>query len=268
MNQIHFASNDEQKVMVISIHSFSEELQDLIRQNLSRICFGPYKSERNTELYSYKRTLREFLNRFERQTEKTKKGMIGELLTHIFLFQKLDSLVQASPFFNSEERSIKKGFDIVYYGSNEKKIWLTEVKSGASQKETLVGKNRTLLLSAKKDIQEKFLKTTSTIWHNAISGVENSVRKGKLKEEVLKILEQTTINSETNSSVREKNNAILSSVLYCETSSTIDISTINTILEEFKSENTFSDLIIITIQKTTFQKVYDFLVSELPIGQN
>ncbi len=36
-------------------------------------------------MYSYKATVQEFLKRYENKTEKIKKGLIGELLTHIII---------------------------------------------------------------------------------------------------------------------------------------------------------------------------------------
>lgn len=59
--------------------------------------------------------------------------MIGELLVHIIL-ELEGKYSTASPFFNMEESSFKKGFDIVLFEEDSKELWITETKSGEIQK--------------------------------------------------------------------------------------------------------------------------------------
>lgn len=40
----------------------------------------------------------------------------------------------ASPFFNMEERSFKKGYDVALFETATNELWIAEVKSGAIQK--------------------------------------------------------------------------------------------------------------------------------------
>ena len=77
----------EQKkfVTVCRIDNFSDELKSEIRDRLTAICHGPDSVMRKSVYTSYKNTLKEFNKRYITKTEKTKKGMIGELLTHILL---------------------------------------------------------------------------------------------------------------------------------------------------------------------------------------
>lgn len=69
--------------LVCHISSLSEDLKNKIRERLSAICNGAAKAASRSELYTYRLTLKEFLNRYESKTDKIKKGMIGELLTHV-----------------------------------------------------------------------------------------------------------------------------------------------------------------------------------------
>ncbi|MTB65395.1 hypothetical protein GKR48_00830 [Providencia sp. wls1943] len=64
-------------------------------------------------MYRYAPTLQAFLERYENTSENTKKGMIGELLSHIIINEFFDNFEIASPFFNLEEKSIKK--DLTYF---------------------------------------------------------------------------------------------------------------------------------------------------------
>lgn len=67
------------------IEYFSGELKDIIRKQLAGICYGSAKVNTGRIMYSYKTTVQEFLKRYENKTEKIKKGLIGELLTHIII---------------------------------------------------------------------------------------------------------------------------------------------------------------------------------------
>lgn len=67
------------------IEYFSGELKDIIRKQLAGICYGSAKVNTGRIMYSYKATVQEFLKRYENKTEKIKKGLIGELLTHIIM---------------------------------------------------------------------------------------------------------------------------------------------------------------------------------------
>lgn len=59
--------------------------------------------------------------------------MIGELLVHIIVNIE-GKYTPASPFLNMEERSFRKGYDLVMYDSDTDELWINEVKSGNKQK--------------------------------------------------------------------------------------------------------------------------------------
>lgn len=87
-------------------------------KNLTLICHGRDKADSTRRMYSYKSTVKEFVKRYKEnnvlQGNNRNKGMIGELLFHILITEEqLYSPVSA--FFNLEERSFKKGFDVAYY---------------------------------------------------------------------------------------------------------------------------------------------------------
>ncbi len=57
--------------------------------------------------------------------------MLGELLSHVIILKLFPNFEVVSPFFNMEEKSIRKGFDLLLYEASTNNIWITEVKSGA-----------------------------------------------------------------------------------------------------------------------------------------
>lgn len=63
------------------IEDFSDELQKIIRERLSAICFGVSDAASGKKLYSYSSTIKEFMSRYDSKPTNTKKGLIGELLT-------------------------------------------------------------------------------------------------------------------------------------------------------------------------------------------
>ena len=96
--------------LCFTIEDISDELKVVIRARLSEICHGAAKASRTTLIYSYQATLKAFFGKFDKKSLDTQKGMIGELLTHVLFLHYEDEFRAASPFFNMEEDSIKKGF--------------------------------------------------------------------------------------------------------------------------------------------------------------
>ncbi len=73
------------------------------------------KPNAKSKIYSYK-VMKEFVKRYKTNndaSEDRKKGMIGELLVHVVL-EIEGRFTTASPFFNMEERSFKKGLMCLY----------------------------------------------------------------------------------------------------------------------------------------------------------
>lgn len=94
------------------IENLSEELKSEIRNRLVAVCHGADQSKSSSKIYSYKETAKEFIRRYKTDknaSEERKKGMIGELLIHVIL-ELEGRFTTASPFFNMEERSFKKGY--------------------------------------------------------------------------------------------------------------------------------------------------------------
>jgi hypothetical protein len=65
------------------------------------------------------------------------------------------SLTSAAVFFNKEERSIKKGFDLTFHEVGSDAVWYGEVKSGGVQTESADAKSKSLLNTAASDLASK-----------------------------------------------------------------------------------------------------------------
>ena len=139
---------------IFYIENFSDEFKQIIREQLQGIWSGFSKADSLPEYYSYKNTLKSFLERYGSKSNEIKKGMIGELLSHILLNFQDNNLTSLSILKNKEEKSIKKGFDIIYCHIAENKLWYSEVKSGRSEtgSECSTDYNKILLKRAKDGI--------------------------------------------------------------------------------------------------------------------
>jgi len=251
----------EEGLTAIIIEDFSKELEDLIRKQLSGIYNGFAEVAEMPEYFSYPFTLQSFLDRFESKAEDTQKGMIGELLGHIMINTFFDQLSSLSVLKNKEERSIKKGFDIIYYHNIQDNLWYTEIKSGKSEDGSATSNeyNKVLLKRANDGIVEMFESGRNSLWESALVDVKLVVEQGGRRVKMRELLANQSpvvIPADT------KRNVILVSVLYHGMSDKILLSTLKEFYSAMLLEGSFKDVIVISIQKATFQKVANFLKTE------
>jgi len=187
IQDVRYEINDESDVSLCIVDDLSLQLQEIIRRELSKVCHGPAKAEEGRKSYGYKPTIREFVKRYKAKASATKLGMIGELLCHILLFHFNNKLKPASPFFNMEEGSIKKGFDLMIIDTKDNSFWITEVKSGELGEKNKQQKIRLLIDLAKADLIERLTSNNSTIWLSAINNIEISLAGNTSEKKYLKI---------------------------------------------------------------------------------
>ncbi len=104
-----------------------EDFEKIIKEEIIDICCGYC----NCSIYDVPEIANEFLSRVEKDGSKDYKhkiGYIGELLYYVFSKYKLPFLKTINPMMNLEERSFKKGFDML--SVEDGSIWYSEVKSG------------------------------------------------------------------------------------------------------------------------------------------
>lgn len=245
------------------VENISRELEDVIRERLSEICYGAAKASRNAVLYSYQKTLRAFFEKFDTKSADTQKGMIGELLTHILLLHYEKEFHAASAHFNMEEDSIKKGFDLVLHHKTTEDAWFVEVKAGECGKEASITKLGELLSLAKNDLKKALNSERKTLWQNAVNGASIALKDQNLKTQMETILETYNEKAISGKSVSTEYNAILVAVCFSGTQVFATSNDFETKHTYQKKLNEFKDLMSIAMQKETIQTIINFLRSEI-----
>ncbi|MCP1252711.1 hypothetical protein NK212_12690 [Elizabethkingia sp. S0634] len=243
------------------IDTFSDEFKQLIREQLRGIWSGFSMADSLPDFYSYRNTLKWFLERYNQKDAKTKKGMIGELLAHILLNNLNDDITSLSILKNKEEKSIKKGFDIIYCELSNDKLWYTEVKSGRSETGSVnsTNYNNILLKRAKKSINDMINERRDSLWESALIDVEIMIRESDGKIDLKTLLSNDSPIIKTN----QKKNVILISSLYHNLTDCIEEASLLDFHTDTCSENIFEEVKVISIQKNTFEAVAQFLTDEL-----
>ena len=249
------------------VESLSDELKQEIRSRLSAVCHGVDQAQSAAKIYSYKETAKEFVKRYKSDknaSEKRKKGMIGELLVHIIL-EIEGRFTSASPFFNMEERSFKKGYDVALFEEKTNELWIAEVKSGEIQKNQKDASAAAtgLINTAKNDLKVRLNDYNTSLWLNALNAAKVTMSdSNNQKDAVIKLLEKCS-----DDAVEEKNssnsfNVVLSATLFHPISEPMEAEKIGKKHLRIVNENLFKKVLIMAIQKETFDAVYDFLESE------
>lgn len=258
---------DYSDYIIYFIESLSDELKQEIRNRLVATCCGADQARSTSKIFSYKETVKEFIRRYKTSkdaSEDRKKGMIGELLVHIIL-ELEGRLVTASPFFNMEERSFKKGYDIALFDSLTKELWIAEVKSGAIQKQqknassAIVG----LINTAKNDLKVRLNDSNTSLWRNALNAAMVSMSSNNnQKNAVVKLLEQCADDAVDGNNSSKEFNVVLAGALFHPMSEHMEASKVGQKHIRVVNENLFKKVFVMAIQKGTFEAVYDFLESE------
>lgn len=248
------------------IETLSDELKEEIRNRLVAICYGIDQAQSTRRIYSYRATVEEFIKRYKTSSvsEDRKKGMIGELLVHVLLDIE-GRFIAASPFFNMEERSFKKGFDVALFDENTNELWIAEVKSGKKQlrqptaSSAIVG----LINTAKNDLDKRLNDENTSLWLNAINAAKLSMSgSGQQKNAVVKLLEQYADDAVESNSSSQEFNVVLAGVLFHPMSEHMEAAKVGQKHTKVVNEKLFRKVFIMAIQKETFEAVYDFLESE------
>ena len=258
-----FIKQDAFRTLCI-IEELSDALKKLIREELAAVMHGSNEVLELPEYHTYHNTLGFFLDRYEKKSQNIKKGMIGELLSHILMPKLFDHLTSVSVLKNKEERSIKKGFDIIFCDLGKKKFWYSEVKSGHLNAALEASDANDILLNrAYTGIEEMFLSGRDSLWQSAIIDVALTV-EGGFKTTLKKLLSQDS--PLVSSIISKDKNVILVSVLYEDTLNSLKPEDIDGFFESIKDKGGFQEIIICSIQKGTYEKVAEFLKEESQNG--
>ena len=251
---------------ICHVEYLSDAIKELIRANLSTICHGTHITDyADGPLFGYKATLESFLERYDSKVANTKKGMVGEFLSHILITELFDEFEVASAFFNLEEKSIKKGFDLLLYKSLDDSVWITEVKSGNLHKnKTCNQTNRELLNTAKTDLNVRLNEQEKMYWYNAVNSVRCSVNDEKdYKNTLVKILREEGSAAALKKAKSCDNCVVLVANLFEPLSTRITQAPVRNFLKKTNAAKLFAKTVVFCIQKETYSKVIQFLKSEV-----
>lgn len=239
--------------IILEIHNLSDELKDKIKEQLVEICHGEYALVSTSKYLSFDETIKELVNYRLSNAKNKKIGAVGEILLNVMIREFTDMKI-VSPFFNIEERNVKKGFDIIALDS-ARDLWIIESKAGEPGKlKSSTEKVCERINVAKKDLDTRLNKDNSQLWLNAIKSVKSSLDDNSEKKTIMNILEK---NSNSCSSIDK--NVVLGGTVFCLFDSVIDSSKLNNLYISILKSNKFSKIKLLAIQKQTFQAVIDYL---------
>lgn len=249
------------------ITNISQEIKTSIRSRLSSICYGDADAATNQPLYSYKNTLKEFFKRYNSKSEAQQKGMIGELIFHIVLYELLNEYTVDSPFFNIEERNVKKGFDVVLNKSGTTELWITEVKSGNPHAKKNSSQTAVELINrAQKDLDGRLNNDSVPLWINAINGAKAAIKETRDdKAAIISLLQDFGSNATQDTLSSNSINVILVGTVFNPLSDRINEGKIVSKYRNITKGHVFNDVYLVAIQEETYESIVNFLEGECTI---
>lgn len=244
-----------EEYILLEIQYLSEELKEKICNELVEICHGEYALVSGISYHSFNETIKELVNHRIPSDKKRKIGVIGELLLNVLIREFTDIKI-VSPFFNLEERNVKKGFDIIAVDSNDD-LWIIESKAGElGTLETPTDKVCERINNAKRDLVTRLNMHNSQLWLNAVNSVRSALDDTNEKNTIVNIL-----NKNSTSGLSNDKNVILGGTVFCVFDFKIDSLELKKLYNSILSSKKFSKLRLIAIHKQTYQAIIDFLVS-------
>lgn len=245
--------SEESKILEIRV--LSEDLKKKIEEEIQVICCGEEAINSNWYYHSFRKVIKELNLRLNKE-HNNKKGLIGELLLNIIIREFTDMKV-VSPFFNMEERSVKKGFDIIAIDGAQK-LWIIESKSGELGEGliTATEKIRERLQEAKRDLKDRLDGENAQLWLNARGSINGYLADPNEKNAVISILSKM---SETH--IREDKNVLLGGVVFCSFDTNINEEKLSGLYDSILGEEIFADLKMIAIHKQTYETIINFFKS-------
>lgn len=248
-----------------SVENFSDELKQALRENLTRICHGAEQASKERAIYKYPATIKHFWEeRYSKKSWETRIGMLGELLSHVIILKLFPNFDVVSPFFNMEEKSIRKGFDLLLYETSNNTVWITEVKSGGLGKDkTSSSTTSALLRLARDDLKKRLAEQELNHWLNAINAARNAIQtNSNYRDSVIEILELEGDLAESSSATASDNNVFLISAQFSDVSQPIVEQTISEFTSALVDSSVFNKVWVLSLHKSTLEKLEDFLKKE------
>jgi len=221
-------------------------IKKMIEDSIVELCWG----SENVECFDVKSVIDEFMERFSGKSTDQKYGYIGEFIYYLYIMQNQTVLKPLSIFFNQEERSFKKGFDLL--GFDGENMWYSEVKSGSPNGQDVDSYNLERLSTAYNDIKHKLeLKNRNyNYWETAkanlckVEGVKNE------RNRLARILD-------SDKKLEKIENKIITSVIFQNSDLPLNTDKIKEKYERLHKDE--KKITIVCIRKKTIEIVIDLL---------
>lgn len=250
---------DVGKAHLVIVRGVSDEFQDHLRERLAAYCYGASAAGEDTEFYSFDRTMEEFLVRFNSKSRATKIGMAGELLTHILMPVIHPNLSVASVYFNKEERSIKKGFDLTFFESASSSVWYGEVKSGEVINPAMADDKAADLIGLAESSLAEMLDDAAHLsrWDAALIDTHLTLESNEAAT-VRKLFQTDSSTIRKGNSIKKQailSSAVMHELAHCEVSPAVAAA----IAQKVESNATFTDFRVLIIQQDALEAVIESL---------
>ena len=225
----------------------NELLKKRLKELLVTICYG--KEQEESGIINFNEAIEELNRRIETKEDIQKAGMIGELLFHLKSFEIFEAYRHISVYLNKEERSVKKGFDVLLFDGTD--IWYTEVKSKTNSFSlNITADHISKIKEAIRDLKEKFYHNDNkNYWLTAKSNIAN-ITSSILKKQISKILTR-----EISKDVEK--NAISVSAVFNEEITNIEKNEIEKTLK--KETKFFKNLAAVCITNDNYKRIIKIL---------
>ena len=223
-----------------------EKLKKIINDNLIDLCWG----KENREIFNIKDVIDEFIDRFDKKSIDQQYGYIGEFIYYIYILQNNNIIKPYSLFFNQEEKSFKKGFDLL--GFDGEKFWYSEVKSGSSDEKNIDSYNLERINTAYNDIKDKlkYKNRNTNYWDTAKTNMCKNEGSKNERARLAKILD-------TDKKSEKIDNKIITSVIFDKSDLSLSNEKIRKKYEKLRKNE--ENITLVCIRKKTIDKVINIL---------
>lgn len=254
----------QDKCDIFIIEHFSDDLKCAIKNNLYNIC---WVFEKETPGVSFKDTIKEFIYRCEEKSESKVMGFISEFLVHILIKEYYENLSILTPFFNMEERSARKGFDIIIYNKNNNELIIDETKSGENIENDPTKSCLNIIKRAEKDLEKRAVSNDSKnkfIWMKAINETRRICENNSEMDAVKKEIDNLGKIKDSEKGILPNDiNVLLAAVLFERVNNFFNKDAIYKKFEDIVNKKTFKCVYMIAIQENTYEEIYDYIKNEL-----
>lgn len=244
---------------LVIVRAISEGFRTHVRERLAEYCYGAATVSEDLSFYSLEKTVGEFLRRFDPKSRMTQIGMAGELIVHVLMPVIHAELTSAAVYFNKEERSIKKGFDLTFLGSSDTTLWYGEVKSGEVSASSNADEKAVSLIEIAAASLTSMLDDANQLsrWDAALNDTRLTLEGGyaRTARELLRSDSETVRQGDTIEKRAVLAGTVIHELDHCEVTN----EGIKQILDLVSAESDFTDVRILVIQQDAIESIIEYL---------